>query len=132
MNLLAVVAAAAASFLFGGLYYGWLGDRWLAAVGKAPADVQGTTYMRSLVVTFFAQLVMAWVLAGLIGHLGQGQVTWRNGLISGLFVWAGFVATILVATHAFQSEQRSLTLIDGAHWLGVLALQGLIIGLFGA
>jgi hypothetical protein len=42
--------------------------------------------------------VMAWVLAGMIGHLGPGQVTLRNGIISGLFAWLGFVATTLAVT----------------------------------
>ena len=29
---------------------------------------------------------MAWVLAGVVGHLGTGQVTVANGLISVAFV----------------------------------------------
>ena len=72
------------------------------------------------VVAFFAQLVMAYVLAGMIGHLGQGQVTLRNGLISGAFIWGGFVFTALLVNHAFQGARRTLTLIDGGHWLGAV------------
>jgi hypothetical protein len=74
---------------------------------------------------------MAYILAGVIGHLGPGQVTVRNGLISALFVFVGFVATTLATNHAFQGSKTSLTVIDGGHWLGVLLLQGLVLGLFG-
>lgn len=74
---------------------------------------------------------MAYVLAGLVGHLGQGQVTPLNGLISGAFVWFGFVLTTLATNHGFQGQKITLTLIDAAHWLGVLLIQGLVIGLMG-
>ena len=74
---------------------------------------------------------MAWVLAGVIGHLGAEEVTVRNGVISAAFIWLGFVITTLAVNHAFQGSKRTLTLIDGGHWLGVLLLQGAIIGLVG-
>ena len=75
---------------------------------------------------------MAWVLADVIGYLGPGEVTFRNGVISGAFIWLGFVITTLSVNHAFQGAKRELTLIDGGHWLGVLLLQGSVIGLVGA
>jgi hypothetical protein len=74
---------------------------------------------------------MAWVLAGVIGHLGPGEVTLRNGIISAAFVWLGFVITTLTVNNAFQRARWALTLIDGGHWLGVLLLQGAVIGLMG-
>ena len=37
MNYLAIITAAAASFMFGGLWYNVLGKPWLAALG-ASAD----------------------------------------------------------------------------------------------
>ena len=54
-----------------------------------------------------------------------------KGLISALVVYLGFVLTTLVTNHGFQGNKPSLTLIDGLHWLGVLLIQGLVIGLFG-
>ena len=82
-------------------------------------------------ITIAAQLVMATVLAGIMGHLGPGQVTVSNGLVTALFVWAGFVITTLLVNHGYQGQRWSLTTIDGAHWLGVLLIQGLIIGWLG-
>ena len=133
INYLAVILAAAAAFVFGGIWYRVLAKPWLAAVGKTEQDIKtsATPMALLLLITFIAQLVMAWVLAGLIGHLGPGQVTLRNGLISGGFVWLGFVATTMVVNHGFQGARRALTVIDGGHWLGVLLIQGAIIGWMG-
>jgi hypothetical protein len=135
VNYLAVLVATGASFMFGGFWYGVLSKPWMAAAGidketiDASRKAGRTTWL--MIAAFLSSLVMAWVLAGLIGHLGQEQVTIANGIISGAFVWLGFVATTLVTNHGFQLKLGQLTLIDGAHWLGVLLIQGAVIGAFG-
>ena len=48
-----------------------------------------------------------------------------------LFLWIGFVATILSVNHRFQLRPWRLTLIDGGYWLLVLCLQAMVIGFFG-
>ncbi len=134
MNYLAVVLAAVVSFIFGGIWYGMFARQWMAAANVKPEEVRPTTSGAALVpyvIAFVAQLVMAYTLAGLIGHLGPGQVTTFNGVVSGIIVWGGFVVTTLIVNHAFQGAKRVLTLIDGGHWLGVLILQGVIIGAMG-
>jgi hypothetical protein len=133
LNYLAIVIAAVAGFMFGGAWYTMLSGQWLAAVGKSADEIKRSTRSMPvlLATTLAAQLIMAWVLAGVIGHLGPGQVTIRNGLISAAFNWVGFVATTLVVNHGYGGQKPSLTLIDGAHWLGVLLIQGFVIGAFG-
>ena len=131
-NYIAVVVAAIASFAFGSIYYMVLGRHWRAAIGKTEEQMKADGMKPSVfIVAALAQLVMAWVLSGIIGHLGTDQVTVVNGLISAGFVWVGFVATTLAVNHGFQGARKSLTLIDGGHWLGVILVQGLVIGLFG-
>ena len=134
VNYLAVVLAAVASFIFGGLWYGALSKQWMAAAGKTEAEMKSADGPMSMVpfaIAFVAQLVMAYMLAGVMGHLGTGAGTIRSGLITGFFIWLGFVFSSLVVNHAFQGAKRSLTLIDGGHWLGVLLIQGAVIGAFG-
>ena len=133
INYLAVIIAAAASFAFGSIWYMSLAKPWMAALGKSEAEIKGEGGPSPLpfITAAVAQLVMAFMLAGLIGHLGVGQVTPVNGLISGFFCWLGFVITTMAVNHGFQGASRALTVIDGGHWLGVLAIQGLIIGLMG-
>lgn len=132
LNLFAIVVAAIVSFMFGWLWYGVLFPKaWMEAVGKTEAEIKGAMSPAPFAISFVALLIMSWVLAGVIGHLGPGEVTFKNGIISAAFIWLGFVATTLTVNHAFQGAKRSLTLLDGGHWLGVLLLQGAIIGLLG-
>jgi hypothetical protein len=83
------------------------------------------------VFAFASCVVMAWILAGLIGHLGPGQVTIRNGVISGLFCWLGFVVTTMVVNYSFAGRSLKLVAIDGGYWLAVLVVMGTVIGAIG-
>lgn len=130
INYLAVLVAAVVSFFVGWPWYMMLSKPWLKALGKDP-ETPPHPEPKPFIVMGIGLLVMAWVLAGMIGHLGQGQVTMSNGIISGLFAWAGFVATTMTANYAFQGRPFTLSLIDGGHFLLVLIVQGAIIGWFG-
>jgi hypothetical protein len=130
-----VFAAALASYAFGAVYYMTLSKPWLAAL-ETTTDALGTRQKPSwlpFLVTAIANVVMAYLLAGVLVHLAKGGLgaTARSGLISALFLWVGFVITTMAANNSFQGRRWMLTLIDGGHWLGVLAIQGLIVGAFG-
>jgi hypothetical protein len=130
----AVFLAAIAGYLVGALWYWMLGKPWMAAVGLTEIMLKGKDKKPSplpYVLAFVANLVMAWVLAGLIGHLGIGQVTLKNGVISAAFVWFGFVITTLAVNYSFALRKPVLIAIDGGHWLAVLVLMGAIIGAMG-
>jgi Protein of unknown function (DUF1761) len=126
-NYLAILVAAIGAFAFGAAYYMTLSKQWLAAVGKVEPNRSPVPFITS----FVAELVMAWVLAGMLAHFGAGQVTVKNGIISGLFLWLGFVLTTVVVNNGYAGRKFSLTAIDSVHWLGVLVIQGAIIGAFG-
>ena len=130
ISYLGVIVAAIAAFVFGAVWYGALGKVWMAAQGKTGPQLKTSQMpIGPMITSFIGLLVMAWVLAGLIGHLGAVSV--RDGVISGAFCWLGFVITTLVVNHAFQGQKRVLTVIDGGHWLGVLLIQGAVIGAIG-
>ena len=117
----------------GAAWYMAFAKPWMAARGWASKDEmlaqQGKPSPVPFVISFVAELVMAWALAGIIGH--AGPVTVANGLISGFLVWLGFVATTMLVNHSFGGQKRALTLIDSGHWLAVLLMQGLVICAFG-
>jgi Protein of unknown function (DUF1761) len=131
INYFAIVIAAVAAFVFGGIYYRALAPHWMKAIGISKKSLDKKASATPLIITIIAELIMAWVLAGLIAHLGAGQVTALNGIVSGAFVWLGFVATTLVVNNAFGMRKPMLSVIDAAHWLAVLAIMGAIIGAFG-
>jgi hypothetical protein len=136
INYLAVFIAALAGFGFGAVYYMTLSKPWMNAVGWTP-DEQALHLKGELnptrtpfLIAIIANLIMAWVLAGLIAH--TGTVTIRSGIISAAFAWFGFVITILAVNYGFSGRNPMLTLIDGGHWLGVLLIMGAVIGAFGS
>lgn len=134
MNLLAVVIAAVASFMFGWLWYGVLfSEAWRIACGKTREDVQADSLSPApFIISFIGLVVMASVLAGVLRYVAGGAVTMETGLIAGAFMWLGFVITTMAVNNAFRGSKPALTVIDGGHWLGVLVLQGLILGWMGA
>jgi hypothetical protein len=132
VSYLAVVVAAVASWIFGALWYGLLGERWMAALGTTKADLMGPSGKPSpapFVLSFVAELVMAWTLAGVVGHMGP--VTVRGALITAFLAWLGFVLTTMLVKNAYTRRSTAITAIDGGHWLGVLMIQVLVIGLIG-
>ena len=136
INYLAVLIAALAGFGFGAVYYMSLARPWMNAIGWTPeeqaAHKKGELNPSKLpfVIAIVANVIMAWVLAGLIAHMGP--VTIRSGTITGAFSWLGFVITTLSVNYAFSTRKPVLTVIDGAHWLGVLVIMGAVIGAFGS
>ncbi len=124
LNYLAILIAAIAAFAWGAAYYMTLSKQWLAAVGRVEPNKSPTPF----IISFVALIVMAWVLAGTVGHLGPGQVTVKNGIISGLFLWLGFIATTVFVNNAYPGRKLSLSVIDSIHWLGVVIIEGAVIG----
>jgi hypothetical protein len=132
INHIAIFVAAAAGWIAGAIWYMALAKPWMAAVGLSKERIEASRQQPGawlpFVLAFVACVVMAWILAGLIGHLGPGQVTLRNGVISGLFCWFGFVMTTMLVNYSFAMRSRILLAIDAGHWLVVLTLMGAIIG----
>ena len=79
--------------------------------------------------SFIAELIMAWMLAGLLGHLGTFTLT--SGVVTALFMWFGFIATTIAVNERYQGYGWGLTFINGGHWLGVAILMGAILGVWG-
>jgi hypothetical protein len=133
MNYLAIVIAAGAAWLAGAGWYMALAKPWMAALGTTPEKMEELRRRPGaflpFVYAFVAELVMAWILAGLLGHIGA--LTVRGGIISAAFCWAGFVITTMVVNNGFAHRDARLLLIDGGHWLMVLLLMGAIIGAMG-
>lgn len=128
-NYWAMLAATVAAFVFGAVYYGTLSKPWMKAARVSEAEAKFGPAL--FAVTFACQLVMAFVLVTMIGSLANGQPTLGGALLVGLLVWAGFIATTMTINHRYQNAGWDLTLIDGAHWLGVALIMSLVIGLMG-
>ena len=128
INWPAVLVAAVATFVLGGLWYGPLFGRiWRAAEGqpepqpnaKHPAFVYGFS--------FVLMLIAAAVLAVALGPAPAVQRSVTVGLVIG----AGWIATSFGVNYLFASRRFALFAVDAGYNIVLFALMGLIIGLFG-
>ena len=130
VNWLAIIVATIASMALGFGWYMALGNQWMAALGKTREQIMQGNQATPYILAALMQLIMAYFLALLTPKV-LGITTVANGLEMGLWLWLGFVITSMIINHRYQGAKWSLTLIDGGYLLGVLLLQGLIIGAFG-
>ena len=127
VNIFSVLLATIVSLGVGLLWYAVLGYAWTRVHHKQRVHLKPRPL--SFVILIVALLVVAFMLAGLIAHLGEP--TLRSGVISALLIWLGFVATTISVNYAFQNASLALFAIDAGHWLVVLLLMGAIIGAIG-
>jgi hypothetical protein len=129
-NIVSVVVAAIAAFMLGGVYYGVLVAKpWMKAAKLTEAQ---TAMSASLfITTFVCELIMAIGIAGVLGHLGTGQITVWNGVVTGFFLAVTLMIPATAMNARYQGFGWDLVIIDGIHWIGVAVLMGAVIGWFG-
>ena len=129
INWLAVVVAAVVTWLLGALWYSpyVLGRQWVAAHGYTPermAEMRkgaGRAYAAS----FVMYLVMAAVIAVLVGYIVMGRAV--QGAKLGALLWLGFAVPLGVTGNLFSDRRLSTFLIDAGYQLISLVAMGAII-----
>lgn len=133
-SIITILAACAASWIFGALWYGILGKQWMSAAGLSAERVRGISGRPSpvpFVISFILEFVMAYVLAVLFLHVLKATPSLGTALAAAFFLWLGFIATTLTVNHRYAMQPWSLTFIDGGHWLGVLLVQAAVMAILG-
>lgn len=127
VNYLAVVVAAVLAFVFGAVYYGVLSKPWMKAARIEPKGSGGMMPPPGLLInSIVCELIMAWVLAAVLGAIGAVGI--GAALSAAFFLWLGFIATTIAVNQRYQSYGWDLTVIDAIHWLGVALIMGAVIG----
>lgn len=129
VNWLAIALAMVASMALGMVWYMGLAKQWMAAAGLTEDDVKDGGAV-PFVWAAIAQLVIAYFIAMLTPQFFDA-VNAYNAVIVGVHMWFGFILTSMVLNHRYQLKPWSLTFIDGGYLLGVVIVQGIVIGLFG-
>ena len=133
VNWLSIFLAMIASMALGMIWYMGLAKQWMAATGKKEDKLMGSDGRSPSPFIFAAivQFIMAYFIAILTPLLMGGVINPTNGALVGAHMWFAFIITSMILNHRYQSMSWKLTLIDGGYLLGVMILQGIIIGLFG-
>ena len=123
--VLTVLVATGVSMAFGAFYYSIFAKQWMAAAGLKPGDIRSDPML--YINAAFCILVCAAFLYTLLPLSGLGGPV--GGVILGIAVAITVAMTTMNVNHRFQGAPVALTFIDGGHWVGVMGLQGLVIGL---
>ncbi len=127
INWLAVLLATALAFVLGGIWYGPLfGNAWMAALGKAPEDIQPSP--APFIVSFFTALLTAVAMAWLIVVLDIESLA--GGALFGLAVGVGFIATAMASDTAFCGWGWRLFAIQAGYRVTYAVLMGAVLGIW--
>ena len=133
LNGWAILVAALASIVVGGLWYGPLfGKTWMSLMGMNPEECKGKMVWSLYLTQFIACLVMSFVLAhSLIFASTFLKVSgWTAGLMVGFWSWLGFVAPVTLGTVLWEGKSWKLWVLNNAHYLVSLLIMGVILSLW--
>jgi MFS family permease len=126
--IIAILAAGAAGWIFGAVWYGVLSKPYQRALGLNPEDCKDKKMpLAPMVVAFLSALVMSAVLYQLLTNLGVLGI-WPS-VVAGFTVGVGFVLTSVLVNNMFQQKSFALTVIDGGHWVLALVIEAVVISL---
>ncbi len=120
-NLLAVLLAAAAAMVLGGLWYSPLlfGRPWKRLAGLTQAKGVVLSYL----LNFISLLLMSYVLGSILKGLEAGTIV--AGLKIAFWLWAGLVATITLGSLLWERKPLALYILNNAYNLISLMLMSL-------
>ena len=127
-NFLAIILAAAASFLVGGVWYSKLGfaRQWMEDTGiteeKAKQADMKIVFGGAFVLNFLAALVMALYL--------KANQSLIDAVAFGFAIGSCWVATSFGVNYLFEQKKLRLFLINGGYVVVQFTVMGLVLGLF--
>lgn len=130
MEVINVLAAAAASWVFGAIWYMSLARPWVEASGIA-VDENGKPKDQSALPFVLSAFAMV-VVAGMMRHAfaTAGIDTVMKGLVAGLGIGLFFISPWIMINNAYGGRPFRLTLIDGGYATFGCGVIGAVLTLF--
>ena len=131
MEILNVLAAAAASWVFGAFWYMALSKPWMKAAG-IPMTADGKPDGNGSPLPLVLSAVTMVIVAGFMRHIfaTSGIATLGAGTIAGLGIGLFFISPWTMINNAYGMRPFKLTLIDGGYSTIGCGLIGLVLSLF--
>lgn len=131
MEFLSVIAAAAASFAVGAVWYMTLAEPWMQAAA-IPRDADGQPEGGQDPKIFALTFVMQLLVAGMMRHIFtlSGIDSIGAGAVAGLGVGLFFISPWIVINNAYGMRPLRLSIIDGGYATLGCAVMGAVLTLF--
>jgi fluoride ion exporter CrcB/FEX len=125
VNWLAILVAALAGFVVGGVWYGPLFSKvWMRESGVNPEKARAANKAKLFGTVFVLNLIAAFSLAMFIGE----NATWKFGLFAGFMTGLTFVSTALGVIYLFEARSLRLWLINAGYQVVIFSVMGAILG----
>lgn len=105
------------------------GGAWMQSAGISPekiAELNQRGMFKSGLLSLFTSFITAFILAVIIGIMGFTGVTY--GAVTGLLVWAGFMATSHLGPVLWEGKPMKLYAINAGYYFVSLLIMGAILG----
>lgn len=130
MNWIAILVAALAGFVVGGLWYGpLLGKAWMKERGLTEAELQQGNMALIYGTTFLLSIVSAIFLGHLLAHFGSMSA--RSTMMISTGIALGFIVPTIGTNYLFSRASFKLFAIDAGYWIAFYAAMGAVFVLLG-
>lgn len=131
MEILSVLAAAGAAWIYGAVHYMALSKPWLAA-NNIECDENGRPKTNNGALPFILSAFAMLVVAGMMRHIFamSGITTVGAGAVSGFGVGAFFITPWTIINNAYPGRPFMLSAIDGGYSIVGCTLIGIVLNLF--
>ncbi|GLP95881.1 DUF1761 domain-containing protein [Paraferrimonas sedimenticola] len=124
LDWLAIIVAAVAAFMVGGVWFGPLfGKAWMAEHGFKEEDFVGQDTKGIMLKSFLLHIVVVFGLAMLL----VGQTSWMVGLHSGLFTAFFLVAASTGINFIYEGKSLKLWGIYAGHQVLMYGVAGVVL-----
>ncbi len=122
IHWLAVIVAAVINMVVGMVWYSKMvfGKEWMKLTGRKMEEMSGGGIGYG--VAAVGALVQSWILVHFITY--AGDMTFWKGLVTGFWLWLGFVAITMAVNIVFEGRSWMLWKINAGYFLVVLLING--------
>jgi Protein of unknown function (DUF1761) len=129
----AVIVAALAHYILGGLWYSPLlfGNKFIQLkrwTEEDIAQIQARGTAKELIIAFVTSVALVYILAHFVQYT-KAKTAW-DGIQTAFWLWLGFIATTQLATVIFEQRALGLYLINIGYQLVGCALAGVILAMW--
>lgn len=127
MELLNVVAAGVAAWIFGAIWYMSISKSWMDASNLTDEQVRSTGPA-----AYIVSLIGAIVVAGMLRHVlaGAGITEFGKSVVTGLGLGAFIVVPWIINNVMYGLRDRRLIWMDGAYPVIGMGVMGAVLALF--
>ena len=127
MEIVSMIAAAVAAYVFGSVWYMVLSRPWMKASGLSASDINRKNpvpFIIAFVCVLFVAVMMRYLFAQLV------IMDPVSGLLAGLAIGLFIVVPWIATNYTFARRPRALILIDGTYAAVGCGIIGVVLSLF--